>query len=136
MEVKRSPRINSLSWGTLEVEGLGRLKDAKLWPGGGRSWDWNETGTRHRPGVQPADLKELVEAGAGTVIIGQGMLKQLQVPGETLAWLEERGVEARVLQTKKAVEEYNQRAERSPWEPSYTQPAEVVAASYGAACLH
>lgn len=114
MDVKRSPRINSLSWGTLKVEGLGRLKDAKLWPGGGRSWDWNETGTRHRPGVQPEDLKELVDAGAGTVIIGQGMLKQLQVPGETLAWLEERGVEARVLQTKKAVEEYNQRAEEEP----------------------
>jgi hypothetical protein len=111
---KRSPKIRTVSWGTLEVEEVGRLKDAKLWPGGGRGWDWNETGTRHRPGVQPEDLQELLSKGAKTVVIGQGMLKQLQVPRETLAWLEERGVEVSFLQTKKAVDEYNQRAEIEP----------------------
>ena len=51
----RSPRITHLSWGRLEVEGGRSFKDAKLWPGGGRAWDWKETGTRHRPGIQLAD---------------------------------------------------------------------------------
>ena len=31
-----SPRIVGLSWGRIEVEGLGPGQDFKLWPGGGR----------------------------------------------------------------------------------------------------
>jgi hypothetical protein len=41
----RSPRITHVSWGHLEVEGGRRFKDAKLFPGGSREWDWRETGT-------------------------------------------------------------------------------------------
>ena len=33
----------------MTVAGLGDGKDFKLWPGGGRAWDWRETGTHHRP---------------------------------------------------------------------------------------
>ncbi len=48
----RSPKITHLSWGRLEVEGQdGPFKDAKLYPGGAREWDWNETGTSHEPGI-------------------------------------------------------------------------------------
>ena len=57
-----SPGIKHLSWGRLETE-HGEFKDAKLFPGGAREWDWNETGTRHEPGVQPADVEELLEHG-------------------------------------------------------------------------
>ena len=111
---KRSPHITKVSWGHLEVAGVGSLKDAKLWPGGGRSWDWNETGTRHRPGVQVADVEELLQNGASSVIVGQGMLRQLQVSDETLNWLEQRGIETKALPTQEAVEEYNRRAENEP----------------------
>jgi hypothetical protein len=52
---RRSPRIVRLSWGRMEVEGQGAGKDFKLYPGGGRAWDWGETGTTHSPGIQPAD---------------------------------------------------------------------------------
>ncbi|HNG96476.1 MAG TPA: hypothetical protein PLB32_26980, partial [Acidobacteriota bacterium] len=58
--VKKSPRITQISWGHIEVEGLGAGKDFKLFPGGGREWDWNETGTRHVPGIQPTDVQELL----------------------------------------------------------------------------
>ena len=37
----------------MEVEGLGAGKDFKLYPGGGREWDWSETGMRHAPGIPP-----------------------------------------------------------------------------------
>ena len=37
--VTPSPRIGQHGWGFVEVEGLGRLRDAKLWPGGGRAWE-------------------------------------------------------------------------------------------------
>jgi hypothetical protein len=43
----RSPRINHVSWGRLEVEGEAEpYKDAKLFPGGSRQWNWRETGSR------------------------------------------------------------------------------------------
>jgi hypothetical protein len=104
-----SPRITHLSWGRLEVEGRdAAFKDAKLWPGGGREWDWNETGTHHRPGVQPADVEELLEHGAETVILSKGINERLQVQRATLDALEEQGVEVDVLQTEQAVERYNE----------------------------
>ena len=51
-EQARSPRISHLSWGRLEVEDHGAFKDAKLYPGGARAWDWREIATRHVPGIQ------------------------------------------------------------------------------------
>jgi hypothetical protein len=38
-----SPRISLLSWGRIEVEGHPPFKDAKIFPGGAREWDWRET---------------------------------------------------------------------------------------------
>jgi hypothetical protein len=103
-----SPRITHLSWGRLEVEGQdAAFKDAKLWPGGAREWDWNETGTSHRPGIQPVDVEELIEHGAETVILSKGINERLQVKPETLAALEEQNVAVDVLQTEQAVERYN-----------------------------
>jgi hypothetical protein len=110
----RSPRITHLSWGRLEVEGVGSYKDAKLWPGGAREWDWDETGTRHVPGVQPADVEELLDHGASTVVLSRGMNERLQVTPEALARLEEAGVEAVVLRTQDAVERYNELAGTEP----------------------
>jgi hypothetical protein len=108
----RSPRITHLSWGRIEVEGGRAFKDAKLWPGGGRAWNWKETGTRHRPGVQPADVEELLEHGAEVVVLSKGTLEALQVCPETLALLKNKGIPAHVLQTEEAVRLYNELAER------------------------
>ncbi len=110
---RRAPRIIGLGWGHLEVEDPGSptkrllFKDAKLYPGGARAWDWNETGTRHRPGIQPADVTELLEHGARVLVLSKGMLGQLQVAPETLALLEQRGVGVHVLRSQEAVEHYN-----------------------------
>ena len=48
-----SPRITDCCWGRVSIDGHGAVKDAKLYPGGARAWDWRETGTRHGPGIQP-----------------------------------------------------------------------------------
>ena len=103
-----SPRVTQLSWGRLEVEGHGAFKDAKLFPGGSREWDWNETGTRHVPGIQPADVEELLEHGASVVVLSRGVYERLRVCPETLSMLEERGVPVHVLQTERAVQTYNE----------------------------
>ncbi len=81
-----SPRIARHSWGRLELEDGRGFRDAKLFPGGAREWDWNETGTSHSPGVQPADVAELVENGASVVVLSEGRNRRLAVKSETLAW--------------------------------------------------
>lgn len=106
-----SPRIEHLQWGSIVVEGEKHYKDAKLFPGGSREWDWNETGTRHVPGIQPADVEELLAAGASVVVLSKGILEMLQVCPETLQLLEERNIEVRVLQTELAVKLYNDLAQ-------------------------
>jgi hypothetical protein len=102
-----SPRVTDLVWGRLEVEGS-TFKDAKLFPGGARAWDWNETGTNHEPGIQPADVEELLERGATTVVLSKGFHERLGVTPETLRMLEERGVAAHVRQTEEAIRLYNE----------------------------
>lgn len=102
-----SPRIVSVVWGQIEVEGVGVLKDAKLYPAGGREWDWAETGTRHNPGVQPADVEELLARGATVVVLSQGMDLQLKVDPATLELLEGKGIEVHVAETREAVRLYN-----------------------------
>jgi hypothetical protein len=109
---RRSPRITALAWGRIEVEGVGKFKDVKVFPGGAREWNWRETGTTHEPGVQPADVAELLDCGATTIVLSQGMLKYLQVCPQTMQWLNERGVKIHVLPTAQAVELYNRLREK------------------------
>jgi hypothetical protein len=109
-----SPRIVAVEWGRMEVEGVGTVKDAKLFPGGGREWDWSETGTRHDPGIQPADVQELLDHGATAIVLSRGMELRLRVDPATLALLEERGVTVYVAQTPDAVRVYNDLARHSP----------------------
>ncbi|MFQ5583067.1 MAG: Mth938-like domain-containing protein [Calditrichia bacterium] len=104
-----APRITKLSWGCIKVEGAEKpYKDAKLFPGGSREWDWNETGTRHTPGIQPADVEELLQYGATVVILSRGFYERLQVAKETIALLQEKNIPFYILQTEKAVQRYNE----------------------------
>jgi hypothetical protein len=111
---QNAPRIEDVSWGKVRVEGYpSPFKDVMLYPGAAREWDWNETGTRHDPGVQEEDVKELLEQGAEKLILSQGYWKRLKVPESTRKFLDEKGVDFEVLPTGKAVEAYNEALERS-----------------------
>jgi|RhiMetdeSRZDD1v2_1073273.scaffolds.fasta_scaffold1107430_2 hypothetical protein len=108
----RSPRITQVSWGRLEVEGKAEpYKDAKLFPGGSREWNWRETKTSHRPGIQISDVRELLEHGATVVVLSRGMAECLHVPRETLDFLKERQIAVHVLPTQHAVALYNKLAQ-------------------------
>ncbi len=102
------PRITNLSWGRLEIEGGQTFKDAKLFPGGGRGWDWRETGTSHVPGVQPADVNELLEHGVSVVVVGRGMHERLNVTQETVQMLEDAEIAVHILRTEEAVRRYTE----------------------------
>src|SRR6266446_7397588 len=107
-----SPQILHVSWGKLEIEGEAEpYKDAKLFPGGSCEWNWRETGTAHKPGIQIADVQELLEHGSKVVVLSRGMAECLHVPRETLDFLKERGITTHVLPTQHAVSLYNKLAQ-------------------------
>lgn len=108
----RSPRITHLAWGEMSVDGLAPAVDVKLWPGGGREWDWRETGTHHVPGIQIADVAELLEKGAETIVLTRGMDLVLRVCVDTLEHLKARGVAVHVAETNEAARIYNELAAR------------------------
>lgn len=107
-ETSLSPRIAHLSWGRVKVDGYETdFKDAKLFPGGAREWDWRETGTQHVPGIQPADVEDLLESGAEVVVFSTGMYERLRVGPEILQELRNKNVRVHVYQTEEAVRLYN-----------------------------
>ncbi len=105
-----SPPITHLSWGHLEIEDRS-FKDAKLFPGGSREWDWNETGTDHVSGIQPADVEELLEHGASVVVLSRGFYERLQIREQTLQMLRDKNIPVHVEQTEEAVQLYNELSE-------------------------
>lgn len=104
----KPPMILHISWGRIEVEGHGAFKDVKIFPGGAREWDWKETSTRHVPGIQPADVAELINGGVTRILIGTGMWGRLRVQPETMELLEKSGIEVSVLKTPEAVTFFNE----------------------------
>jgi hypothetical protein len=99
--------VRNHGWGTIDVEGVGKLRDAKLWPGGGRAWDWNETGTQHQPGIQPSDLMELLEHGPDIVVLSRGRQRRLETSSAALSLLDACGVAIVRDETGVAIDTYN-----------------------------
>ncbi|CAF1527927.1 unnamed protein product [Rotaria magnacalcarata] len=87
---KESPLIEQLEWGSIHVKGFSPGKDFKLFPGGALEWDWNETNTRHVPGIQQKDVEFLIEKGAKYIVLSRGMKNKLETPKETEDFLEKQ----------------------------------------------
>ena len=105
--------ITDLSWGKMEVSIDGDkqvFKDCKVWPGGAREWRWGETGTHHSPGIQPADIEEILPHNVEEVVLGRGQFGRLGVSNETEVFLHEQGISYYVEMTRKAVDLFNKLA--------------------------
>ena len=103
--------IADLSWGNMEVSIAGEkqhFKDCKVWPGGAREWRWGETGTHHSPGIQPADIEEILAQNVDAIVLTRGQLGRLGVSPEVETFLRERGVDYHIEKTKKAVTLFNE----------------------------
>ena len=100
-------KIKEISWGHMDIESVGSGKDFKLWPGGGRQWNWRETNTHHNPGIQPADVDELLQHGSQEIVLSRGMLLMLNTCPETFDLLKTEGIEIHHAETKEAAEIYN-----------------------------
>ena len=106
--MKKSPKIVNLSWGKIEVEGFNTFKDVKLFPGGCREWNWQETGTSHSPGIQFSDVQELLDNNTKVIILSRGVLGRLKVQKEVIEKLESEGIVVHILKTKEAIKLYSE----------------------------
>lgn len=102
-----SPAIDDDGWGRIVVGGR-TWKDAKLWPGGARPWDWTETGTTHGGGIRPDDVADLLDHGAAHVLLSVGRAGRLRIDPATAALLDERGVAWEQLRTSDAIARYGE----------------------------
>lgn len=101
-----SPEIIFAKWGEIKV-GESTYKDVKCFPGGSRAWDWNQTGTKHVPGIQIEDIEELVEKGTQVIVLSKGYHERLQTSPEAIHYLENKKIPFYILQTEKAIKQYN-----------------------------
>jgi hypothetical protein len=106
-ESEGSPGVLSHTWGELDIDGLGKHVDAKLWPGGGREWDWTETGTHHQPGIQPADLEEVLTRELDVIVLSRGRELMLEACPESLTLLSAHGIDVIFEETSVAISKYN-----------------------------
>jgi hypothetical protein len=106
----KSSTITHVSWGQMEVVADGhtyRFRDCKVWPGGAKEWDWRLTGTRHKPGIQPTDVEELLEKGVKVMVLSRGLQLALQTCTDTEELLRSRGIEYHIEETTHAVALFN-----------------------------
>ena len=105
-----APLIADFRWGRIEDSSGRVFKDARLSPAGAGPWDWNKTGTRHVPGIQIADVEDLLVTAPDLVILSRGVDLVLQVPQATIDFMTAAGPRVVVLQSEQAVAEYNRLA--------------------------
>ena len=101
-----SPKVVSDSWGELEIEGVGPLRDAKLWPGGAASG----TGTRRARSTNPGSSRPTwtsCSLDPEVIVLSRGRERRLQTQPQTLAVLRERNIEVVVEETSVAITTYN-----------------------------
>lgn len=57
--------------------------------------------------LHPEDLEQLLERDFNVLVVGTGNSGRMKVPDKVLEFLEEKGIEIVVLETSKAVKEFN-----------------------------
>lgn len=107
------PIITKAIWGQIDTQHTTKTgavpfsaRDLKIWPTGTKEWNWNETGTRHNPGIQPADMQEFLHS-VDIVILTRGVQSVLQVPQETVDYAVAQGKTVLIGETPVMIDVYN-----------------------------
>jgi len=111
MSEENNVLIKNLSWGKIELKVNGdtvSFRDCKIWPGGAREWDWDETGTSHSPGIQVADIEEFLDKDVEIIILTRGQQSRLQVMKETQIYLDRADITYYIEDTNQAVDHFNE----------------------------
>ncbi|AYV84769.1 MAG: hypothetical protein Hyperionvirus38_7 [Hyperionvirus sp.] len=102
------PKIDSCERGVIKV-GEAVYVDCKMYPSGSVEWDWKLTGTRHKPGIQLADLigiKEFEDKNC-VIVLSTGMDRALEISPEVVEYFKENKREYYIAETREAVRMYN-----------------------------
>lgn len=87
-----------------------QYKDVVIWVGAtqahAKEWNWTLSNTRHRPGIQIADIEEFIDQ-VDEVILTRGVDSVLQVPQATIDWVRSKGKVCHVGETPEMIELYN-----------------------------
>lgn len=83
------------------------FKDARIWPNHVEEWNWNVTGTRHKPGIQIVDLSDFIDQ-VDAIVLSEGVDGVLKIKPETVEYLQNLGKQFYIARTPKAVEKYNE----------------------------
>ena len=105
--------ISSITWGKIVVNST-TYKDIKIYQTNNngsittqvKEWNWNETGTRHEPGIQISDFVEFIDQ-VDYIVLSNGMENRLKVTKEAIDYIKSKNKQLIMCQTQKAVEEYN-----------------------------
>lgn len=103
-------QITHYSFGRITIDGNTYTSDVIVYPGRvDPSW-WRKKGHQ----LEPADLDEVVKSRPAVLIIGTGASGVMQVPPETVRFLEAKGITVRIGRTAEAVELYNKTPKDRP----------------------
>ena len=107
-------RIDSYRFGKIVIEGKAYSKDVLILPDKVISPWWRKDGHS----LCPDDLAEALGAGPEVVVIGTGAMGAMDVPEETMRYLEDKGIKVIIMKTGAAVDEFNRLKKinkPSPW---------------------
>lgn len=96
-------KIEHYSFGRITIDGKTYTSDVIIYPGRVDSSWWRKEGHY----LQVVDLTDVINAKPDILIIGTGYSGVMQVPKETINYLESKGIEVHVARTEKAVEMFN-----------------------------
>ena len=107
-EMAGQPRIGGYGFGSIEIDGQTYTSDVIILPTEVRGDWWRDEGHT----LVPGDLADVLDASPEVLVVGQGAHGYMKVTDETLACLKHAGIEAVCMPTARAVDVYNERAQR------------------------
>ena len=119
-------KIKHYSFGNITIDGKGYTSDVIIYPDRVDSSWWRKEGHN----LQIEDLGDVVKAKPDILVIGTGASGVMEVPKETVTYLESKGIKVYAVRTGEAVDLFNKLQSKS----GGGGKAEVVVAALHLTC--
>lgn len=106
-----APRVASWQWGEVKVQhdngSMHTYRDVILYPAGSQAWDWNKTKTRHKPGIQVADLQTFIN-DVDVIVLSHGVEGVLDIAPNVMEYIWQSKKIVYTALTPQAIELYHE----------------------------
>lgn len=106
--------INECSWGVINTNDDKIYKDVRIFTDKTEKWDWGTTGTRHDPGIQIADVEDMLNSDVSYCVLSCGMQGVLKIKQETLDFLTQKNIKIYKDLTPEAIKIFNELSTKFP----------------------